>query len=74
MCFNVDRSLEVNGSITNRFAETCVVAVMENPSYEDDREATFEVQIPDASFISNFTMLIEEELFIAEIKGQSGQQ
>ncbi len=67
------RSLEVHGQITDRFAETLVEAHMANPSPEEDKEAKFEVQIPETSFISNFTMLIEGELFIAEIKGELTQ-
>ena len=44
------------------------MSVMENLA-DTDKEAEFEVQIPETAFISNFTMLINDELFIAEIKG-----
>ena len=44
------------------------MSVMENLA-DTDREAEFMVQIPETAFISNFTMLVNDELFIAEIKG-----
>ena len=43
---------------------------MENPDTVSDREAEFTVQIPEAAFISNFTMIIDGEFFQAEIKGK----
>ena len=51
-----------------RYAAIDIMSVMENLA-DTDREAEFMVQIPETAFISNFTMLINDELFIAEIKG-----
>ena len=51
-----------------RYAAIDIMSVMENLA-DRDREAEFMVQIPETAFISNFTMLINDELFIPEIKG-----
>ena len=62
------RSLGVRGQIERRYAAVDIQSVMENIA-DTDREAEFIVQIPETAFISNFTMFINGELFIAEIKG-----
>ena len=67
-CFKNCRRLTVRGDIVRRYAAIDIMSVMENLA-DTDREAEFMVQIPETAFISNFTMLINDELFIAEIKG-----
>ena len=56
--------------LKGRYAVIDIESEMENPS-DVDKEAEFTVQIPETAFISNFTMFINGELFIAEIKGRS---
>ena len=61
------RSLDIVGKITSRFAETEVTSVMENPT-QKDLEAEFELQIPEAAFISSFIMTIDGKEYIADVK------
>ena len=57
------------GRIERRYAAIDMGSLMEN-TFDSDKEAEFTVQIPETAFISNFTMFINGELFIAEIKGR----
>ena len=60
-------SLLVQSDIANRFATTHVTSVIQNAGNVDS-EASFVVQIPEKAFISNFTMLINDKLFVGQVK------
>ena len=60
-------SLTVNSNINARFATTSIQSTMTN-SASKNQEAKFIVQIPKTAFISNFTMLIDGILYVAEVK------
>ena len=59
-------SLHVLSRITSRFSETVVTSVVSNPT-EENKEAVFNLEIPEKAFISNFTMLIDGQLIVAEV-------
>lgn len=58
--------LDVNCQITARFAETTIESHMENEQ-DIDLEVVFTVQLPEVAFISNFTMVIDGVLHIAQV-------
>lgn len=60
-------TLNIKANVVNRFSTTRMTSIISNPD-SVDREANFVVQIPEKAFISNFTMYIDEEFFIAEVK------
>ncbi|KAL4227000.1 Inter-alpha-trypsin inhibitor heavy chain 3 [Mactra antiquata] len=51
-------SLTIRSDILYRFAETVVTSTVVNELY-DDRETTFDVSLPDAAFIANFTLEVD---------------
>lgn len=59
--------LHVVTRVSSRFAQTNVESTIMNPGHEN-REATFLVQLPDTAFISNFTMTIDDEMYVAAVK------
>ncbi|XP_068394456.1 inter-alpha-trypsin inhibitor heavy chain H5 [Eschrichtius robustus] len=56
----------VKSTIISRYAFTTVVCRMLNRGSED-QEITFQMQIPAAAFITNFTMLIGDKVYQGEI-------
>ena len=60
-------TLEIQSDINNRFSTTKMKSVISNVD-EEDKEANFVVQLPEKAFISNFSMLINERLYIGEVK------
>ena len=58
--------LHVRSSVSSRFANTVMTSVMKNPS-KTGKETVFSVLIPERAFISNFTMVINDTLLVAEV-------
>nr|XP_006130693.1 inter-alpha-trypsin inhibitor heavy chain H5 [Pelodiscus sinensis] len=56
----------VRSTIISRYAFTTVSCTMVNRGSEA-KEATFEMQIPAAAFISNFTMIIGDRIYHGEV-------
>lgn len=63
------RSLSVATRISSRFAQTVIHTEMVNP-LDEDAVAAFKVRIPEVAFMSNFTMVIDDELYVAEVKSK----
>ncbi len=59
--------LDIEGKISNRFAETVVTSVMRNDK-EEALEAEFELQIPETAFISDFLMIIDGLEYTADVR------
>ncbi|XP_042728723.1 inter-alpha-trypsin inhibitor heavy chain H5 [Lagopus leucura] len=59
----------VKSTIISRYAFTTVSCTMVN-SGSEAREAVFEMQIPAAAFISNFTMSIGNKTYYGEVTGK----
>ena len=59
--------LHVVTRVSSRFVQTCVESTITNPGSEN-REATFLVQMPDSAFISNFTMVIDDDVYVGKVK------
>ncbi|OXB64337.1 hypothetical protein ASZ78_004970 [Callipepla squamata] len=59
----------VKSTIISRYAFTTVFCTMVN-SGSEAREAVFEMQIPAAAFISNFTMIIGNKTYYGEVTGK----
>uniref|UniRef100_A0A8C8R7Z7 Inter-alpha-trypsin inhibitor heavy chain 5 n=1 Tax=Pelusios castaneus TaxID=367368 RepID=A0A8C8R7Z7_9SAUR len=59
----------VKSTIISRYAFTTVSCTMVN-SGSEAKEGTFEMQIPAAAFISNFTMMIGDRLYHGEVKAK----
>ncbi|NXW80752.1 inter-alpha-trypsin inhibitor heavy chain H5 isoform X1 [Hirundo rustica] len=59
----------VRSTIISRYAFTTVSCTMVN-SGSEAREAVFEMQIPAAAFISNFTMSIGNKTYYGEVTGK----
>uniref|UniRef100_A0A8V0XQ82 Inter-alpha-trypsin inhibitor heavy chain 5 n=1 Tax=Gallus gallus TaxID=9031 RepID=A0A8V0XQ82_CHICK len=59
----------VKSTIISRYAFTTVFCTMVN-SGSEAREAVFEMQIPAAAFISNFTMSIGNKTYYGEVTGK----
>ncbi|NXG28284.1 ITIH5 inhibitor, partial [Dromaius novaehollandiae] len=63
----------VKSTIISRYAFTTVSCTMVN-SGSEAREAVFEMQIPAAAFISNFTMSIGNKTYYGEVTGKEKKQ
>ena len=61
--------LHIESTVVDRFSETVVTSVVTNPDIKN-REAAFNLEIPDTAFISNFTMLIDNKLLLTEVKSK----
>lgn len=59
--------LAITSSVTTRFAEVNVSNTMANNAQEGE-EIQFEVQMPSTAFITRFSIVVNEEEFLAEIK------
>eukprot|EP00090_Calanus_glacialis_P003392 TRINITY_DN12511_c0_g1_i1.p1 TRINITY_DN12511_c0_g1~~TRINITY_DN12511_c0_g1_i1.p1 ORF type:complete len:876 (+),score=214.06 TRINITY_DN12511_c0_g1_i1:35-2662(+) len=57
----------VSSTIQFRYTRTQVVTHFKNPGTAPNK-ATFTIVIPDSAFISNFSMIIKEVEFVAEVK------
>ena len=60
------QQLIVTSNIISRFSTVAIDSLVHNPGVVD-KEATFQVMLPEEAFISNFTMLIDGELYEAEV-------
>lgn len=60
-------SLTVRSDIMHRFAETVITSTVVN-ELDDDRETTFDVSLPEAAFISNFTLEIDGIIYPGIVK------
>ncbi|ELT99546.1 hypothetical protein CAPTEDRAFT_222769 [Capitella teleta] len=63
-------SLHIRSDITFRFATTHVVSRLANHG-DQAKEAEFKVTLPKAAFISNFTMEIDDEVLVGDVKEKS---
>jgi len=57
----------VNTTIGFRYSRTEVTALYKNPGHEAYK-AVFTMVLPESAFISNFSMTIKEEEYVAEVK------
>merc|ERR1712110_640775 len=57
----------VNSTIRFRYSKTVVTALYRNPGIEANK-AVFTMVLPESAFISNFSMTIKEEEYVAEVK------
>merc|ERR1719222_1552688 len=57
----------VNTTIGFRYSRTEVTALYKNPGSEANK-AVFTMVLPESAFISNFSMTIKEEEYVAEVK------
>uniref|UniRef100_UPI00358F1B78 inter-alpha-trypsin inhibitor heavy chain H3-like n=1 Tax=Myxine glutinosa TaxID=7769 RepID=UPI00358F1B78 len=60
-------SVRIVSTITSRFANTVTTSRLKNKN-PDAREVKFELQLPPHAFISNFTMVIDDDLYIGVVK------
>ena len=65
--------LHIVSRISSRFAQTNIESTILNIGSRDG-EATFLVQLPDAAYISNFTMTIAGELYVGVVKEKAKAQ
>ncbi|KAM6300979.1 inter-alpha-trypsin inhibitor heavy chain H4-like [Aegotheles albertisi] len=66
-------SLHVDCKVTSRFAHTVITSKIVNRANES-REATFEVELPKTSFITNFSMSIDGKVYPGIIKEKASAQ
>ncbi|XP_067833880.1 inter-alpha-trypsin inhibitor heavy chain H6-like isoform X2 [Heptranchias perlo] len=60
-------NLLIRSTVVSRYALTTVHSVVHNPASEA-REAVFNMDLPGAAFISNFTLTVDGKDYIAEVK------
>ncbi|KAL6092010.1 hypothetical protein STEG23_001335 [Scotinomys teguina] len=60
-------SYSVRSTVVSRYAHTLVTSVLCNP-HDEAHEAIFDLDLPRIAFISNFTMTINNKVYVAEIK------
>merc|ERR1712038_91132 len=60
-------SFHVNTTISFRYSRTEVTAQYRNPGTEADK-AVFSMVLPKSAFISNFSLTIKDEEYVAEVK------
>ncbi|XP_064603732.1 inter-alpha-trypsin inhibitor heavy chain H4-like isoform X2 [Liolophura sinensis] len=70
--FSVEK-LHVNSIITHRFATTHVTSVLVNLGYSP-KEAIFDIRLPKGAFISNFSMTIEDKVYVGYIEEKEAAQ
>ncbi|XP_062454627.1 inter-alpha-trypsin inhibitor heavy chain H6 [Rhea pennata] len=66
-------SFAVRSTVVSRYASTWVRCAMRNP-HASPREATFDLDLPAAAFISNFTMTVNGKGYVAEVKEKQHAQ
>ena len=52
--------------MATRFAETTIRGELQNPS-DQNAQAEFMLFIPETAFISNYSMVIDDYVYIAEV-------
>ncbi|KAM7006172.1 inter-alpha-trypsin inhibitor heavy chain H3-like [Tautogolabrus adspersus] len=62
-------SVTVDCTVTSRFAHTVMTSQALNKA-NTSKEIFFEVQLPKTAFISNFSMEIEGQLYVGQVKGK----
>ncbi|XP_063152696.1 inter-alpha-trypsin inhibitor heavy chain H6 [Candoia aspera] len=60
-------SFFVSSTIVSRYTSTRVWTSMSNP-HPEAKEAVFDLDLPSSAFISNFTITINEKIYVAEVK------
>ncbi|GAB1303203.1 Inter-alpha-trypsin inhibitor heavy chain H5 [Apodemus speciosus] len=60
-------SYSIRSTVVSRYAHTLVTSVLFNP-HNEAHEAIFDLNLPRTAFISNFTMTIDDKIYVAEIK------
>uniref|UniRef100_A0A2K5VKS9 Inter-alpha-trypsin inhibitor heavy chain family member 6 n=1 Tax=Macaca fascicularis TaxID=9541 RepID=A0A2K5VKS9_MACFA len=60
-------SYSMHSTVVSRYAHTLVTSVLFNP-HAEAHEAIFDLDLPHLAFISNFTMTINNKVYIAEVK------
>ncbi|EGW02319.1 Inter-alpha-trypsin inhibitor heavy chain H5-like protein [Cricetulus griseus] len=60
-------SYSIRSTVVSRYAHTLVTSVLANP-HDEAHEAIFDLDLPRLAFISNFTMTIDNKVYVAEIK------
>ncbi|KAM6474761.1 inter-alpha-trypsin inhibitor heavy chain H6 isoform 1-T1 [Liasis olivaceus] len=60
-------SFFVRSTIVSRYTSTRVWTSMSNP-HPEAKEAVFDLDLPSSAFISNFTITINEKIYVAEVK------
>nr|XP_008173959.1 inter-alpha-trypsin inhibitor heavy chain H6 [Chrysemys picta bellii] len=60
-------SFSVRSTIVSRYASTRVRTDLSNP-HAEPKEAIFDLDLPSSAFISNFTITINNKLYVAEVK------
>ncbi|EDL86328.1 rCG38899 [Rattus norvegicus] len=60
-------SYSIHSTVVSRYAHTLVTSVLINP-HDEAHEAIFDLNLPRIAFISNFTMTIDNKIYVAEIK------
>ncbi|XP_073918372.1 inter-alpha-trypsin inhibitor heavy chain H6 [Castor canadensis] len=60
-------SYSIRSTVVSRYAHTLVTSVLFNP-HAEAHEAIFDLNLPHLAFISNFTMTINNKVYVAEIK------
>ncbi|KAM4819016.1 inter-alpha-trypsin inhibitor heavy chain H6 [Thomomys bottae] len=60
-------SYSIRSTVVSRYAQTLVTSVLFNP-HPEAHEAIFDLNLPRLAFISNFTMTINNKVYVAEIK------
>lgn len=63
-------SLHIQSDILFRYSTTLVTSRLANP-HNQSAEATFTVTLPNEAFISNFTLEIDGEIFLGEVKDKA---
>jgi len=66
-CDPVISRFHVVSNIQFRYAQTLVKSYVKNPS-SSSQEVSFTAVIPDSAFISNFSMIIDDKEYVAEVK------
>ncbi|XP_031236220.1 LOW QUALITY PROTEIN: inter-alpha-trypsin inhibitor heavy chain H6 [Mastomys coucha] len=60
-------SYSIRSTVVSRYAHTLVTSVLVNP-HDEAHEAIFDLNLPRIAFISNFTMTINDKIYVAEVK------
>uniref|UniRef100_A0A8C6XZ26 Inter-alpha-trypsin inhibitor heavy chain family member 6 n=1 Tax=Naja naja TaxID=35670 RepID=A0A8C6XZ26_NAJNA len=66
-CDLIISSFFVRSTIVSRYAATRVWISMSN-SHPEAKEAIFDLDLPRSAFISNFTITMNEKIYVAEVK------
>lgn len=61
------RQFHVNSTLYSRFATVTIDSEVVNSAMEAGQEVTFQVQVPEAAFMSNFTMVVGGLVHVAQV-------